>query len=126
MVIETRALVFNQDELMQSAHAYCLRSGAEMPEGEMSAIDVGEEATGEIKLTFSGPDAGTTEAMTISYAQMAAALLLKCREIGIPIPRHARKRLEPAGENMVLRIRVAEDAGPAKEAAPERPALPAA
>lgn len=126
MVIETRALIFDQIELMQAAHAYCLRTGVEMPPGEMRTAKVGDEAAAIVRFRFDAAADGPGE-ITLSFHQMAAALIMHCRTVGIPVPRYARKRLEPIGDGIVMKIRLAENAGEAQEAPPEEDeALPAA
>jgi hypothetical protein len=115
MATETRTIVFDGTELMQAAYAYCLRKGVDLPRARLQRVVADPETTGVVRLIFEAPDASQTE-ITLSYSQMAAALIMHCGVIGVPLPRFSRKRLTPAGEGMALIVRLPEYAGEAEDA----------
>lgn len=114
MATETRTIVFDQSELMQAAYAYCLRKGVELPRAQMQRVVAEPEHTGCVRLQFASEDLSEIE-ISLSYSQMAAAIILHCGVVGLPLPRFARKRLTPAGEGMALIVRLPEYAGEAED-----------
>lgn len=109
MAIETRTLVFSPDELTDAAYKYCLRKGIEIPEARITGIEPLPEPNSAIILRFAAPAGSTPLLATLSYSQMAAALILHCRDQKIPLPRRSQKRLTPAGDGMALIVRVGEN-----------------
>lgn len=112
MAIETRTIVFDEDELVQAAYAYCVRQDIDLPKGRLVAVTAGPEAEDRVRLGFDGAGNRLSEVI-LTYNQMAAGLIMYCAAAGIPLPRYARKRLTPAGEGMALIIRLPEYAGDA-------------
>lgn len=117
MAIETRTIVFEEDELVQAAYAYCVRQDLAMPRGRLVHVTAGPEAEDEVRLSFTTSSNRLTD-LVITYNQMAAGLIMHCAASGIPLPRYARKRLTPAGDGMALIIRLPEYAGEAIDAEP--------
>jgi hypothetical protein len=115
MATETRTIIFDEAELMQAAYGYCLRKGVDLPRAKLKRVLAEPEATCVVRLMFEAQDASQTE-IALSYSQMAAALIMHCGVIGVPLPRFSRKRLTPAGEGMALIIRLPEYAGEAEDA----------
>lgn len=115
MATETRTIVFDQTELKQAAYAYCLRKGVELPRVRLERVVAEPEHTAIVRLKFAAADRSEIE-ITLSYSQMAAAIIMHCGVVGLPLPRFARKRLTPAGEGMALIVRLPEYAGEAEEA----------
>jgi hypothetical protein len=115
MATKTRTLIFDEAELMQAAYAYCLRKDVDLPRAKLKRVLAEPETTGVVKLMFEAQDAPQTE-IALSYSQMAAALIMHCGVIGVPLPRFSRKRLTLAGEGTALIIRLPEYAGEAEDA----------
>lgn len=120
MATETRTNVGDEAELMQAAYAYWLRKAVDLPRAKLKRVLAEPEATGVVRLVFEAQDASQTE-IALSYSQMAAAFIMHCGVIGVPLPRFSRKRLTPAGEGMALIIRLSEYAGEAEDAPAKLP-----
>ncbi len=107
MAIETRTIQFSQEELIQASYAYCIRQGLAAERGKLKSVVAGPEGRDEVRLMFDVVGRAPTQ-LTLTYSQMAAALILHCGVVGIPLPRYSRKRLTPAGEGMALIVRLSE------------------
>lgn len=115
MATETRTIIFDQSELRQAAAAYCIRKCIKVPSAQLSSVLAEQEDIGIVRLKFSGQDRSKTE-VTLSYSQMAAAIIQYCGVVGVPLPRFSRKYLAPAGDGIALHIRLPEYVGEAIEA----------
>ena len=85
MATETRTNVGDEAELMQAAYAYCLRKAVDLPRAKLKRVLAEPEATGVVRLVFEAQDASQTE-IALSYSQMAAAFIMHCGVIGVPLP----------------------------------------
>ncbi len=112
MPIETRTIIFDQEELVSAAYAYCSRQETKPPPGRLISVVPGTANMDNVRLRFTGDGDGFRE-LDLTYIEMAAALILHCRTSGVPLPRYGRKRLTPAGEGMALMIRMPEFGGSA-------------
>ena len=82
MATETRTIVFDESELMQSAYAYCIKKGVDVPRAKLKRVLAEPEATSVVRLMFETLDASQTE-IALRYSQMASALIMHCGVIGV-------------------------------------------
>lgn len=81
-----------------------------MDRGRLVHVDPGEEKAGKVRLVFNVPGSGETS-IYLTYPQMAAILIMHCRELKIPLPRKHRKTLKPIGDRIALVARTPENLG---------------
>ena len=113
MAIETRTIIFGEQELAEAAYGFCAREGVDMPGSEIDRVICDEGAGGAVTLVFN--DAYRT--LTLNGEQMTEAVIAYCARAGIPLPLYARKRLSLTGDSLALVMRLPEFVG---EAAPVR------
>ncbi len=110
MAVEVRTILFDQGELVRASFAFCLRQGLAMDRGRLVFVDPGEEKAGKVRLVFNVQGGGETN-IHLTYPQMAAILIMHCRELKIPLPRKHRKTLKPMGDRIALVARTPENLG---------------
>lgn len=90
---ELRTIIFDHTEVTQAMRAFATRQKTPMPPGIIDTLAFDE--TAEPALLLSVKPAGTPVAQKIAFrkAEVAAALILYCRERHIPLPKDCRKDL---------------------------------
>ena len=126
---ERREICFAEPDVTAAALAYLRRRGDRLPAEGPRAVRLAADPAAFLTLEFAPPEAGTEGPMvSLSEAELGAALILYCRANAIPLPRAGRKSLRPNGTAVTLAIRLSDRAGeeaaagpPEAEAAAPRP-----
>lgn len=105
---EDRRIIFDSDETYKALYSFCAkREMSKPPPGVVTAIEFDKEDERNILVTFKNPNMGD-EAQVIDYTHdfVAAALMVFCRGIGIPLPKQARKSVILEEGKLCLRVQV--------------------
>ncbi|HKX09144.1 MAG TPA: hypothetical protein VJN67_13175 [Stellaceae bacterium] len=100
MPTEIRTITFTNAEIKEAIARYCVKTGRSTNPSAVSELTFSND--GELSATFQ-PTRGTP-AMTFKESEIAAAVLLHCKERGIPIARRAVKSLQVAKDTVLLQL----------------------
>ena len=103
---ELRKILFPKDEVQAAVVDYCLRSKIRLPERNIEELEVRDDPKAMVVLKYAdgGPD--EENEVELSRDQVAAALIRYCSSINVPLPRSARKVLQPADDGISLLINI--------------------
>lgn len=105
MPVETRTLLFDQDELKTALLDHVVRKRIASEADRLLRLDIGAESSGVIILNLlDGLE--SARSVKLTYADAIEALIRFCRDHQIPLPRYGDKRLTPAGDGMALIVRM--------------------
>lgn len=104
---EDRRIIFEFDEAYKAIYAMCVqREIKKPPAGQIKSIrkNLGDESKITIELAN---DMDNSEA-SVEYSRdfLAAALMLYCRGLGIPLPKNASKSVMLSEERVALRVQI--------------------
>ncbi len=116
MPMELRKLVFSREELTGAAYGYCLHVGKPMPEAAVSEVLVRADPELVLTLRFDVNDPQGRRTVDLDRGEIAAALIRYCRCISVPIPRKAKKIVQPAEDGVVMLINLNYEVPKAKAA----------
>lgn len=101
MPTELRKVIFSRDEVQAALVNHLLHSGKTMPKSAIDRVEVGNgPATATI--FFNPGDPTEAQAWPLSQEEVAAALIRYCGRYAIPLPRAAKKRLQPEDGSLAL------------------------
>jgi len=95
---ETRIITFSNDEIRQAIASYCVKTGRAAANSGLTGLTFSNE--GEVKALFQ-PTAGAPT-MTFNESELAAAVILHCKQQGVPIARRSIKSLQVAKDVVSL------------------------
>ena len=106
MPTEQREIIFSKSEVWAAIIDYCLRYEVELPNADIEDMETTQGERGELSLdiTYKAPAKG--KLVTISHAQIGAALINYSRLIRLRLPRGGVKSLSKMGEMVSLCIRI--------------------
>lgn len=107
MPCELRRIMFDEEEVVNAAFAYCERTRIVLPGTPVARIVLDSDSKRVVTMEFNAVipgDAGRK--ITLSAPQMLAALVLFCHQHGIPLPRDAEKAVQYKGDGLVMMIRI--------------------
>lgn len=105
MPIETRTLLFDQDELKSAVHDHVVRKQMASEANRLLGLEIGAEAADLVVANLADGEE-PAKRIELTYADMTEALIQFCRAHQIPLPRYGDKRLTPAGDGMALMVRM--------------------
>ena len=106
MPVELRKILFAEEELKAAVIDYCLRSKIRLPETYIDSLDITEDAEACVILNYATDHTTDISDVKLSRDQVAAALIRYCGDNKIPLPRNARKILQPGDEGIALLINI--------------------
>lgn len=104
---EDRRIIFTYEETYKALYALCMQKEMRRPPpGAISGILA--DADDDKKLTVKIDNMQEDSSHDVEYTRdfLAAALMLYCRTLGIPIPKKAGKSVELKADGVVLRITI--------------------
>jgi len=116
---ELRKIVYCADEVQAAAVGHCLHAKIPLPEANITRIDIGEDPLATVVLHFSTSHPADPTEVARTREEVAAALIRRCVEHRIPLPRQAQKLLHTEDDGIALMINidhVAESKGRRKRA----------
>lgn len=104
---EDRRIIFEFDEAYKAIYAMCVqREIKKPPAGEIKSIrkNLGDES----KITIELANNMDNSEASVEYSRdfLAAALMLYCRGLGIPLPKNASKSVMLSDERVALRVQI--------------------
>ena len=109
---EVRYIMFRNEEVVQAVESYMRRMGMPLPAGSiMSCTTEQDEALKStwFRITlapditsYNKLDRTVHRDVIVADSNLAAALILHCRRVGIPLPAKAEKSLRIAGGQLCL------------------------
>ncbi len=123
MPMELRKIVFSKDEILTAVYDHCLRNHKAMPAAAVTDVEVSRTHEVTVVLHFDVSDPQDERSLEIGSADVAAAMIRYCSRIGVPLPRSARKALQPEGSGLAMLINLNYRPAPAAQdqATAERP-----
>ncbi len=103
---ELRKILFAKDELQAAVIDYCLRAKIRLPNRNIEILEVRGDPEAMVVLKYAGTDFGDDNEVELSRDQVAAALIRYCSAINVPLPRSARKVLQPGDDGISLLINI--------------------
>ena len=100
MPTETRIITFTNAEIKEAIAHYCVKTGRIANYGGVTGLTFANdgELTASFQPTLSGPT------VTFKENEIAAAVLLHCKNRGIPIARRALKSLQVGKDTVLLTL----------------------
>lgn len=107
MPVEDRRIIFDYREVYKAIHSLCIKK--EMKKPPIGAIlevtDLGERQGQEMLLMRIGDELNDLyESVEYSKDFIAAALMLYCRAISIPLPKSGKKSVMLRDDKIILRV----------------------
>lgn len=100
MPTEIRAITFTNAEVRDAIAHFCVKTGRIATKGGVTALVLSNE--GGLSASFALEPSGPK--MIILESEIAAALLLHCKDRGIPIARRSIKSLQLAKDTVTLTL----------------------
>ena len=106
MPSEMRKMVFSKDELQAALINYALRTKQRLPNANIERIKV--EKTDGVKATIVYARLADEDPRSVEFDEtnVAAAIILYCRTLHIPLPREARKVLIPEDDSVSMIVQM--------------------
>lgn len=102
---EDRRLVFDYEEIYKAIYALCAqRDMRKLPPGVISDVSVDDKNIDVIWLKIHNPQEGSATELTYTRDFLAAAMMLYCRGLGIPLPKRGQKTVMINKGSVILRI----------------------
>ena len=107
MPSEDRRIIFKYDETYKALYALCVqREIRKPPPGSIATIKVDVDDKNKLMMRVENIHENTNTGVEYSRDFLAAALMLYCRSLSIPISKKASKSVEFNGESVILRLRI--------------------
>lgn len=103
MILETRNIIFSDDELVVALRPLVAARGLSqdlIPD----AVACGMDEHDEVQVSYDFSDG--RDALLFNSREVGAAVLNHCIELGIPLPRGSYKELTTRGEHVALIVRL--------------------
>lgn len=98
---ELRKVIFSRDEVQAALVNHLLHSGKTMPSRPIDRLQLGD-GPAVVTLFFQPGDPTEVQEWPMSQEEVAAALIRYCGQYAIPLPRAAKKRLQPDTGGLAL------------------------
>jgi|SRR5579863_6726802 len=102
MATETRVVTFANSEVIEALVEFCEQAKRPLPEGGVRQLTFSNDNQVKVMLE---PEKGDS-VITFHEHEVAAALILHCRKIGIPIARRAAKSLQVGQGSVALHLTI--------------------
>lgn len=106
---EDRLIIFDNEEVYKALYALSAQKQLKKPPAG-AVVKVEEDADDRNKITIHlhNPQETFDKDMTVDYTRdfLAAALMLFCRGLGIPLPKSARKSVMLRNGEVMLRVQI--------------------
>jgi hypothetical protein len=104
---EDRLITFSNDEIHKAIFSLCMQKGmARPPEGVVTKTFHPDGDKDRITVEITDPRNNKVESVDYNYDFFAAALMLFCRGLGIPLPKSAKKSVHIKDDEVSLRVRI--------------------
>lgn len=106
---EDRRILFENEEVYKALYALCAQKQIKKPPpGLLTRIYEDEKDSNKIYVHLENPQETHDPMRKVEYSRdfLAAALMLFCRGLGIPLPKKAQKSVVIKDNEVVLRVQV--------------------
>lgn len=104
---EDRRIIFEFDEAYKAIYAMCVqREMKKPPAGMITAIRANMADDSKVTVCLENPMEKSEATVEYSRDFLAAALMLYCRGLGIPLPKNASKSVMLSDERVALRVQI--------------------
>jgi hypothetical protein len=104
---EDRKIIFANEEVYKALYALAVQKQVpKPPAGAVTQITLTNDDPPKIILLLENPAVNSKETAEFSYDFTAAALMVYCRGLGIPLPKKASKSVQILDGELVLRVQV--------------------
>ncbi|MCB1531709.1 MAG: hypothetical protein KDJ35_02455 [Alphaproteobacteria bacterium] len=106
---EDRRIIFNNEEIYKAIFALCSQKQIKKPPpGRITALKVDDSDDSNLIVTIENPHDAEDSIHQREYSRdfLAAALMLFCRGLGIPLPKGARKSVLIKDDQVMLRVQI--------------------
>jgi hypothetical protein len=104
---EDRRIIFENDEVYKAIFALSAQKEiAKPPPGVLTSVTLTETQPAEVVVRLENPAQNFNENVKYTYDFVAAALMMYCRGLGIPLPKKAHKSLLIVEGKLVLRVQI--------------------
>lgn len=111
---EDRLIVFDHTEVYKAVYSLCSQQGVKKPvQGVVERVFHPEGDVSRVVLTVYNEISGDERKEEYSRDFFAAALMLYCRGLGIPLPKNADKSVSIKDDEVMLRVRLGHKIGTA-------------
>lgn len=105
MLIEVRKLVFSDELLQQALLNLCEKEGLEVPNSQIQKVRFtpakpGGKASVVIEFVTANPDKPFE--VNLSEDFVLSAMILSCKEFGVPLPRDASKSIQLTDQGLAM------------------------
>lgn len=103
---EDRRIFFDHEETYKAIYALCMQKEMRKPPpGYITNVSIDKDNEQRIRIRIENPQDSSAADLEYGRDFMAAALMLLCRSLGIPIPRKSQKSVEVVdGGTILLRL----------------------
>lgn len=98
---ELRKVIFLPDEVQAALVNHLLHSGKTMPNRPIDRVEIGD-GPAVATIFFQPGDPTEIQEWQLSQEEVAAAFIRYCGQFAIPLPRAAKKRLQPDDGGLAL------------------------
>lgn len=109
MPTEDRRIIFNNEEIYKSIYALAAqKQDPKPPVGEIVGLKVDPDDPNRIHIKIDNVLDEKAPAKDVEYSRdfLAAALMLFCRGLGIPLPKSAKKSVLIKDDKVMLRVQI--------------------
>ena len=106
---EDRLIIFSNEEVYKALYALSAQKQLKKPPvGAVTHVEEAEDDRNRIIIHLHNPQANFDNDTQIDYTRdfVAAALMLFCRGLGIPLPKSARKSVMLRNGELMLRVQI--------------------
>lgn len=104
---EDRRIIFEFQETYKALYAMCVqREMRKPPPGMVSGVSLHSSDPNKVIVRIENAHSGLADDLEFSRDFLAAALMLYCRTIRIPLPKTAQKSVEFAPDCVILRVQI--------------------
>ena len=104
---EDRRIYFDYEETYKALFALCIqREFKKPPAGIIKAIEVHADDSTRLTVQIDNPLEHLSNRVEYSRDFLAAALMLFCRSLGVPLPKAAQKSVEFNYGTVILRVQI--------------------
>jgi hypothetical protein len=107
MITEFRRLVFSSSDLIDAIKAFDTQKAPKLPDGDIVGVTIVGESDLRARIEMANIRSGLeNQEIEVEANYLAAAMLLRCMQCGIPIPKSAVKTLERVDGGLALSLTI--------------------
>lgn len=105
-ISEMRHLTFSRDALLVALRDYLRKSKQPLPPGVVQSVEIRDKPDVSVIISILDESSGKIVKPEIPPETIGAAMIVYCRQIGIPLPKDSSKSLIASGTDLTLCVHV--------------------